>query len=274
MASAADPPLPTEHLSSNPGSPIEEKTILLDQPYTVPRQVLPIFESPSECLDNVVEPAPNGIYAITADQYNQIQNTYFTTPLPNDILFPWLHGVSGRSYQQCLFFGIRQCLVPVHRGLTIVHADEAFPNESRLVGSVLPNEILASNGDSSDFLDTTETELGINLRNFRIQVARYATISDIVVYGSGAIDVARRIRTAQRRIKAQRQDQLKSIKQQNGNRPLQAVNDLDYRTFVIIGKNACSLTHINCLANHLAPSKSNFISHLCLSLSHRTFRRI
>ncbi|CAM0140718.1 tyrosine/serine/threonine protein phosphatase pps1 [Umbelopsis sp. WA50703] len=234
MASAADPPLPTEHLSSNPGSPIEEKTILLDQPYTVPRQVLPIFESPSECLDNVVEPAPNGIYAITADQYNQIQNTYFTTPLPNDILFPWLHGVSGRSYQQCLFFGIRQCLVPVHRGLTIVHADEAFPNESRLVGAVLPNEILASNGDSSDFLDTTETELGINLRNFRIQVARYATISDIVVYGSGAIDVARRIRTAQRRIKAQRQDQLKSIKQQNGNRPLQAVNDLDYRTFVII----------------------------------------
>ncbi|KAJ2959200.1 hypothetical protein NQZ79_g5272 [Umbelopsis isabellina] len=235
MASAADPPLPSEHLSPTPGSPIEEKTILIEQPYnTVPRQVLPMFEPPAECLDNVVEPEPHPIYAITADQYNHIQNTYFATPLPNDILFPWLHGVSGRSYQQCLFFGIRQCLVPVHRGLTIVHADAAFPNESRLVGSVLPSEILACNGDSSDFLDTTETELGINLRNFRIQVARYATISDIVVYGSGAIDVARRISAAQQRIKAQRQEQLKSIKQQNGNRPLQAVNDLDYRTFVVI----------------------------------------
>ncbi|KAI9282453.1 hypothetical protein BC943DRAFT_328820 [Umbelopsis sp. AD052] len=231
MATAADPPLPSDHLVSNPTSPIEEKTTLLDQPFIAPSRALPIFEPPVDCLDNLVEPAP--IYAITAEQYNRLQDTYFTAPLPNDILFPWLHGVDGRSYQQCLFFGIRQCLVPVHRGLTLVHADEVFTNQSRLVGSVLPNEILTP-GEHPDFLDTTESELGINLRNFRIQVGRYATISDIVVYGTGAIDAARKIAAAQKKIKAQRQEQIKAAKQQNGNRPLPSVNDLDYRTFVVI----------------------------------------
>jgi dual specificity MAP kinase phosphatase len=236
MASAADPPLPSDHLASNPSSPIEEKTTLLDQSsYSVPRQVLlPIFEPPTDCLTNLVETDPAPVYALTAEQYHRLQDTYFKFPLPNDILFPWLHGVHGRSYQQCLFFGIRQCFVPMHRGLTVVHADEAFPNQNRLVGSVLPNEIL-TNGPSPDFLDTAETELGINLRNFRIQVARYATISDIVVYGTGAIDVARKISAAQKKIRAQWQDQLQAIKQQNGNRPLPSVNDLDYRTFVVIG---------------------------------------
>jgi hypothetical protein len=235
MASAADPPLLSEHVSSNPSSPIEERTTLIDQPYTIPRRLLPVFEPPSDCLNNLVESDPAPVHAITAEQYDRLQDIYFTTPLPNDILFPWLHGVDGRSYQQCLFFGIRQCLVPVHRGLTIVHADHQFPNENRLVGSVLPNEILAA-GEMPDFLDTTETELGINLRNFRIQVSRYATISDIVVYGAGAIDVARKISAAQKRVKAARQEHLKAIKQQNGNRPLASVNDLDYRTFVIIGE--------------------------------------
>ncbi|KAH8547651.1 hypothetical protein BGW37DRAFT_432199 [Umbelopsis sp. PMI_123] len=233
MATAADPPLPSDHLTSNPASPIEEKTTVLEQPYIAPSSVLPVFEPPLDCFDNLVESEPFPIYAINAEQYNRLQDTYFTTPLPNDILFPWLHGVDGRSYQQCLFFGIRQCLVPVHRGLTLVHADEVFSNQNRLVGSVLPNEIL-STGENPDFLDTTESELGINLRNFRIQVARYATISDIVVYGTGAIDVARKISAAQNKIKAQRQEQLKTAKQQNGNRPLPSVNDLDYRTFVII----------------------------------------
>jgi dual specificity MAP kinase phosphatase len=235
MATAADPPLPSDHLVSNPTSPIEEKTTLLEQPFIVPSRALPVFEPPVDCLDNLVETEPAPIYAINAEQCSRLKDTYFTTPLPNDILFPWLHGVDGRSYQQCLFFGIRQCLVPIHRGLTLVHADEVFSNQSRLVGSVLPNEILAA-GEHPDFLDTTESELGINLRNFRIQVARYATISDIVVYGTGAIDAARKIAAAQKKIKAQRQEQIKAAKQQYGNRPLPSVNDLDYRTFVVIGK--------------------------------------
>jgi len=233
MATAADPPLPSDHLTSNPASPIEEKTILLDPPYTAPRPALLVFEPPKDCFDNLVETEPVPVYAITAEQYNRLQDTYLTSPLPNDILFPWLHGVNGSSYQQCLFFGIRQCLVPIHRGLTLVHADDALPNQNRLVGSVLPNEILTA-GESPDFLDTTESELGINLRNFRIQVARYATVSDIVVYGTGAIDVARKISAAQKKIKAQRKDHLQVVKQQNGNRPVEFVNDLDYRTFVII----------------------------------------
>ncbi|CAG8796847.1 8365_t:CDS:2, partial [Dentiscutata erythropus] len=32
------------------------------------------------------------IRALTAAQYYLIHETYYSTPLPNHILFPWLHG--------------------------------------------------------------------------------------------------------------------------------------------------------------------------------------
>ncbi|KAI8388715.1 protein-tyrosine phosphatase-like protein [Radiomyces spectabilis] len=188
-----------------------------------------IFDIPEKYLQQSLATDPL-VFSISAEQYNDIQDIYATCPLPNDILFPWLHGVDGRSYQQNLFFRIRRSLVPLHRGLLLVHADEAYPHHRRLVQSVLPSEIL-------DITRTAffqhEVEQGINLRNFKIQVARYATISDIVVYGAEAEQVAKQISQAQASLRAERMKELDHIKQTAGSRAIKNCNTLTYRTLVI-----------------------------------------
>ncbi|CAG8564283.1 6719_t:CDS:2, partial [Scutellospora calospora] len=134
------------------------------------------------------------IRALTISQYYLIHETYYTTPLPND-LFPWLHGIDGKNPIQNNFFGLNnqeEYPVPIHRGVTVVQAEGAEEClRSQLLGSVLPTDIL-DYGDSNDcsvrgFLKVSDCE-GINLRNFKIQVAKYATISDIIVYGENGLN--------------------------------------------------------------------------------------
>ncbi|OZJ06303.1 hypothetical protein BZG36_00687 [Bifiguratus adelaidae] len=200
---------------------------------TVPPPNFTLWEVPSQCLTNPIhldgdseDDAP--IYLLTASQYALLTSSYLSTPLPSNILFPWLHGVDGKNYQQNLFFGVRRCDVPKHRGLTIVYAgpenasatcnpaptldsplsmsgSQIAPGKAstrkaqygRLVGSVPLQQVLTSDLvnllsdtlhsialDGPVFTDTLTHEQGINLRNFRVQVGRYATISDIVVYGA------------------------------------------------------------------------------------------
>ncbi|CAG8620606.1 13292_t:CDS:2 [Dentiscutata erythropus] len=168
------------------------------------------------------------IRALTASQYYLIHETYYSTPLPND-LFPWLHGIDGTNPIQNSFFGLRiqeECPVPIHRGVTVVQAEEM--SRSQLVGSVLPTDIL-DYGDPDDpeddcsvrgFLKITDSE-GINLRNFKIQVAKYATISDIIVYGENGLNenvlnIAKRMAWAQQ-----------NFREENP-------NILEYEVFVII----------------------------------------
>lgn len=221
-----------------------------------------LFEIPPEFCGSLICADPP-VYALTAQQYAVIYDNYLSTPLPNNILFPWMHGVDGRNYQQNLFFGIRKCNVPRHRGLTIIHADETSLNRARLVGSVLPNEVLAAYSPMHEhrgFLSITDAEVGINLRNFKIQVPRYATISDVVVYGemgvpvkesaaspppspspssaSKTMEIAKQVSWAQIRLKEQRVQQLQQQLQLQGGRPLSgSVGSglLEYRTFVITG---------------------------------------
>ncbi|KAL0090598.1 hypothetical protein F4703DRAFT_1903351 [Phycomyces blakesleeanus] len=209
------------------------------------------FEIPKDFLTQSLASNP-AIYIISGDQYNTLQKTYASHPLPDDVLFPWLHGVDGRSYQQNLFFGIRRSIVPKYRGLMIVHADQIFPkndtydnnnyyyysnnnnssnNRRRLVDSVLPNDILSPNG--SEFLHAFETDASINLRNFKIQVGRCATISDIVVYGADAERVASRINAAQIKLREERLKQLEKVKRTAGSRAIANANTFEYKTLVI-----------------------------------------
>lgn len=63
-----------------------------------------------------------------------------------------------------------------------------------------PNEVLASSGLEFLSLDPPE---GFSVRNFQIQTAKLAALSDIVIYGddgasqSDILDIAARIATAQ-----------------------------------------------------------------------------
>lgn len=80
---------------------------------------------------------------------------------------------------------------------------------SVLKGSLSPDEVLSSEaGKDSTFLDV-EPKIGFSVRNFHIQAAKMARVSDIVVYGShGNSDtkvqtLAKRIANAQREWAAQ-----------------------------------------------------------------------
>ncbi|CAG8562648.1 496_t:CDS:2 [Paraglomus occultum] len=163
------------------------------------------------------------VRALSAAQYYLIHEAYYSTPLPNDLLFPWLHGVDGRSTQQNQFFGITEIRVPPHRGVTVVSA-EGTGQKCQLIGAVLPDDILNSNTgnvrETRGFLDVYCGE-GINLRNFKWQVAKYATVSDIIVYGEHGLDenvleIAKQASRAQSYLRETRP------------------NGIEYETFVII----------------------------------------
>jgi len=145
--------------------------------------------------------------AVVAQAYRQTQSQ----PMPPAAeLFPWLHGLNPRNSGQLAFFNA-QCsaarLPPInigYRGLTIVHVPAPFGcyRPGRLVGAVNHPEILGRAQRDGHFLDPDPPK-GICLRNFHIQVAKMALLSDVVVYSprgqtKEVLDVAEKIAQAQR----------------------------------------------------------------------------
>ncbi|KAI8328732.1 hypothetical protein BC941DRAFT_444458 [Chlamydoabsidia padenii] len=206
------------------------------------------LQQPEQLLNNTAtEPCSTTIYRISAQQYNDLQAIYVKHPLPPDsLLFPWLHGVNGTNYQECLFFGVRRMVVPKHRGLVLVHANgssnQVVSERSRLVQSFLPEDILMAVHPSDNeeetwgFRDNTTVSSssgGIHLRNFKIQPYRYASISDIVIYGDQAETIARRVSQAQHRIYQERQVHHQRLRQSSGKRAIVDCNDITYRILII-----------------------------------------
>ncbi len=90
------------------------------------------------------------------------------------------------------------------RGITIIKAGGDL-SRARIKGSVAPDEVLSLCDDSGKgFLDCDPRE-GFSVRNFHIQAAKMAHVSDIVIYGDDRTDhriiksVAERTATVQRR---------------------------------------------------------------------------
>lgn len=113
-------------------------------------------------------------------------------PLPDPSqVFPWLHGLHPSNHIQQAFFIARRrslrktpkCL----RGITIVKAggDLSF---SRLKGAIAPEEFLLRAATGATFKEVDPKE-GFSVRNFQIQTAKWATVSDIIVYGDDEHDV-------------------------------------------------------------------------------------
>ena len=68
------------------------------------------------------------------------------------------------------------------RGITIIKAGNDL-SKARLRGAISPDEVLDINrGRHANFIDVDPRE-GFSVRNFQIQAAKMATVSDIVVYG-------------------------------------------------------------------------------------------
>lgn len=146
------------------------------------------------------------VYSIDAAGLADAVNFTSRQPLPDiDQLFPWAHGLHPDNAMQLSFFFARKRAArrtpTCYRGLVIVRVGRDN-NRSKLKGAVMPSEILPSNSQTLGFLSVDPRE-GFNVRNFQIQVGKFAALSDIVVYGDDDTDhaqvmkVARRISAAQ-----------------------------------------------------------------------------
>lgn len=192
----------------------------------------PLFEIPEQLLVH----KQDNLYTTTAHQFIEFNQLYKQFLLPNDILFPWLHGVDGFSNQQNLFFGVRRSLVPNYRGLMVIHCQE-FENRSRLIETVLPQQVISMEPPHQhEFISTYNRELQINLRNFKSQVSRFSTICDIVLYGKHAPEVAIALAAAQQKLHKERMAQIESVQKSAGKRAIANANTITYKTIIIQGK--------------------------------------
>ena len=187
-------PIPNKHLPyCPPGPPTSQNAIPSTPPDTPPSRdsilrvssVLRSINSFNKVVDN---PAVYSIDAATLHAATE-ELAAKSCPEPKHV-FPWLHGLHEENQMQLAFFTARrktQRDVPkCFRGITIVKAGEDL-SKARLRGAVSPDEVLdQSHGNDAAFPDMNPRE-GFCVRNFHIQVAKLATVSDIVVYGDSSV---------------------------------------------------------------------------------------
>lgn len=143
------------------------------------------------------------VYAIDAPGVAAAVNFTSRQPLPAiDQLFPWAHGLHPDNGLQLSFFCARsgkkaaKRMPTCYRGTLIVKVGRDI-NSSKLKGAIIPEEILPLNTQTPGFLCVDPRE-GFNVRNFHIQVAKFAGLSDIVVYGDDDTDPVEVMRVAKR----------------------------------------------------------------------------
>lgn len=122
------------------------------------------------------------VYSIDAGILSKAMDHLASQPLPDPSnMFPWLHGLHPDNQMQLNFFSSRkkvQRKPPKHwRGITLVKLGDM--EASCLKNSVPPQEVLTPH---SSFLNPDPPRV-FSVRNFQIQAAKMAALSDIVVYG-------------------------------------------------------------------------------------------
>lgn len=117
-------------------------------------------------------------------------------------MYPWLHGLNPDNHIQLGFFSSRKRTQrkPPHvwRGITIVKLGGDL-SKARIQGAVAPHEVISA---TSRFLMADPPE-GFSVRNFQIQTAKLAPLSDIVVYGEDGVDRAELLAVAEEFTNAQ-----------------------------------------------------------------------
>lgn len=205
-SSACPIPIPNKHLPVCPPGPVPSQ-----KPDTPPAS------PPTKHLDvqpqSLLYPPTNyhkfsnktsTIYTIDAAGVAAAIDHISRQPLPDPgLVFPWLHGLHpANQIQQSFFVARRRALrkTPAcFRGITIVKADGDL-SRSRLKGAIAPDEFLQMGGDIAEFKEIDPRE-GFSVRNFQIQAAKSAMVSDIIVYGedeNNVTELACDIATAQR----------------------------------------------------------------------------
>ncbi|KAL4872660.1 hypothetical protein BDV12DRAFT_135017 [Aspergillus spectabilis] len=183
-------PSPIPSRSSSP-APKEDISLPASSPLHPPDAFPKISDSPP-------------LYSIEVEILVAAVKHCSSQPLPDpNLMFPWLHGLHPENHLQVGFFTNRKRSLrrtpKCWRGLTLVKVGGDLTT-SRLKGAVTPDAILGPSG--LEFIAADPQE-GFSVRNFQIQTAKLAPLSDIVVYGEdGAtakqlLEVASRITAAQ-----------------------------------------------------------------------------
>jgi dual specificity MAP kinase phosphatase len=137
--------------------------------------------------------AETPVYAIDAKGVATSLDYLSTQPLPDPSqLFPWLHGLHENNVAQQAFFVARRRVLrrtpKCYRGITIVKQGGDL-GRCRLKGAIAPEEILQyEDNKASGFIDIDPAE-GFSVRNFHIQTAKMAMLSDIIVYGQDLLEL-------------------------------------------------------------------------------------
>lgn len=203
-------PIPNKHLPYCPPGPVPSQGQITPPSSPPSRSVAPKASSllyPPNNYTKLCNSPP--IYGISAKGLAEALEHYASQPLPSPTsVFPWLHGLHPENSIQLAFFVARKkslrkipkCL----RGITIIKAGGDL-SRSRIKGAFAPDEILnLSDSNGRGFLECDPRE-GFSVRNFHIQAAKMALVSDIVVYGDEDTDhriiksVAERTASVQKR---------------------------------------------------------------------------
>ncbi|KAK6602045.1 hypothetical protein ACHAP3_001563 [Botrytis cinerea] len=176
-------PTPSEKPDTPPNSPPAKELSLSPQ-----RSILyPPVNYNSRYIDSSI------IYEIDAAGVAAALEHLAGQPLPDPSqVFPWFHGLHPSNHiQQAFFIARRRTLRRTPkciRGITIVKADGDLTS-SRLKGAITPDEFLKF-GLTTEFQEVDPKE-GFSVRNFQIQPAKSAMVSDVIVYGEDSRNVER-----------------------------------------------------------------------------------
>ncbi|KAK9468564.1 hypothetical protein V1512DRAFT_259787 [Lipomyces arxii] len=130
------------------------------------------------------------------------QMAYSPLPPPHSV-FPWLHGLHPDNDLQLAFLDPKkQAQSPAtFRNITLVKLGSLAA--CKLKGTVPHKDFLPDMASNQPGFLNLDPPKGVGLRNFHIQVAKIATLSDIVVYSKKGLPTDRLLGLAQRISQAQ-----------------------------------------------------------------------
>ncbi|OKP10569.1 Dual specificity protein phosphatase PPS1 [Penicillium subrubescens] len=168
-------------------------------------------------------PSPT-VYALDGETLAAALNHQAAQPLPDPSqMFPWLHGLHPDNHLQLGFFSSRKRSArrapKCWRGITVVKLGGDL-TKARIKGAVTAQEVITP---SARFLMSDPPE-GFSVRNFHIQTAKLAAMSDIVVYAEDGASRSELLALAEDFVTAQQAWRLKNDPAQE--RPA-------YNTFVL-----------------------------------------
>lgn len=198
-------PLPNKHIPVCPPGP--SKADDADTPPASPK-----YASEPSCQQSLLFPPDDyvslevddlRIFELNASQVTRAIDFTSKQALPSpEVMFPWLHGLHPKNQlQQAFFMGRKKSPrkpPTCNRGILLVKANGDL-SRARLKGAVAPDEFLQSSPHPK-FVEADPQE-GFSVRNFQIQTAKAAILSDVIVYGEEPDEskkVAWEIATAQR----------------------------------------------------------------------------